>query len=62
MCEYRGVGAGVSVFWVVEGGWTPFGGAWGWVEVYLGWVEVGGHFLLVGGGGWRWVEVYFGWM
>ena len=43
MCEYRGVGAGVSVFWVVEGGWTPFGGAWGWVEVYLGWVEVGGH-------------------
>ena len=39
------------------------------VEVYFGWLGVGGHFFWVGGGGWRyilggwgWVEVYFGWV
>ena len=35
-------------------------GEWGWVEVYFGWVGVGGHFLWVGRNEWGWVEVYYG--
>ena len=37
------------------GEWTFFmvdRGGWGWVEVYFGWVELGGRFH-------GWVEVYF---
>ena len=30
------------------------------MDIYYGWVGVGGHLQWVGGGRWRWVEVYFG--
>ena len=40
-------------------------GRWRWVEVYFGWIGVGGHFLWVGGGtffigGWR--DIFYGWV
>ena len=35
---------------------------WGYVEVYFGWVGVGGHFLWMDRNGWGWVEVYFQWV
>ena len=30
-----------------------------WVEVYFGWMRMGGHLLLLGEGGEWWMEVYF---
>ena len=39
------MGVGGEIFWVNGGGgqflWVG-GGRWGWVEVYFGWVGVGG--------------------
>ena len=58
MREWGWLGAGVSIFWVDESGWTFFMGGWEWVEVYFGWVGLCGHFM----SGWGWVEVYFGWV
>ena len=28
------------------------------MEVILGWIVIGGHFLWVGGGGWGWVYIF----
>ena len=41
---YGWVMVGGDIFWVGEGVWTFFMGERGWVEVYCGWVRVGGHF------------------
>ena len=38
-----GVGGGISG--VSGDGGTFFMGEWRWVEVYFGWVGMGGHFL-----------------
>ena len=35
---------GGDIFWVGEGVWTFFISEWEWMEVYHGWVGVGGHF------------------
>ena len=32
-------------------------GRWVWVDIFFGWVEMVGHFLLVNVGGWGWVVV-----
>ena len=67
MCEQGWLGAGLSIFWVGESGWTFFMGGWGQVEVYFGWVGVGEHFygqagvggglFLVDGGVWTYLWV-----
>ena len=51
------MGTGVSIFWVIEGGWTFFMGGWGWRKEYFGWGGVGGHFSQVGVGriAWRYI-------
>ena len=63
-------GNGWSMFWVSGGGWTFFVVRWGCVEVYFGWMRVGGHFLWlvrVAGvwrhilGGWEWA-FFNGWV
>ena len=36
--------------WVGGGEWRYILGGWGWVDIFYGWVGVGGHFLWVSGG------------
>ena len=42
------------------GGCTFFMGGLGWVNIFYGWVRVGGHILWVGEGGQGDMEIYFG--
>ena len=45
---YRLVGVGGGIFWVGGGGWTfswMGGGGCGSMEVYFGWMRVGGQFF-----------------
>ena len=65
---YGRVELGEVIFWVSEVEWTFLIGMSVWLEVYFGWVKLGGHFLSVGGDKWGvgggifWVDGLFLWV